>query len=188
MQFTHKSPVSKVDAVSYIIHSVVSPLDGGSNIVRFIFLDNADAFGSLSCCAFFRFSMKTASTQMFWIFCDCVYNCTKFTSFSKSKSSSLSINSGVLQRAILFPFLFSFCVNILSVSPILLFANMLIVSFSSLLTMMKPTLVISKILRVNSEPDPSLILYHWTVFSLSMFSLIFKVVLCVHLFSIMSHR
>ena len=118
LQFAYKPSHSTLDAVALVVHSVLSSLDKGAGIVRLTFLDYANAFGSLDRGILIqRLSDCGLGPDVLNVLIDYFSHRTQFTSCNGKTSSSLEVNSGVFQGAILSPFLFSLYINNLPVPP-----------------------------------------------------------------------
>ena len=107
-QFAYKAKRSTLDAVSCVVHFVTKSLDQSMKSVRCIFLDYSSAFDSVP-----RFSLlhKLESFGcpmhiLSWLK-DYFTNRVQRTKLGRNLSCPLTNNSGVLQGAVLSPYLFS---------------------------------------------------------------------------------
>ena len=118
LQFAYKTNRSTLDAVSSVVHFISKSLDQSVKSVRCIFLDYSSAFDSVP-----RFSLlkKLESfgcpiSILSWLK-DYFTNRVQRTKMGGKLSCPLLNNSGVLQGAVLSPYLFSTYISDLVVSP-----------------------------------------------------------------------
>jgi hypothetical protein len=117
-QFAFRKSRSTLDAVAYLVHSIASILDKKRRTVRFLFLDYKDAFGSVDRATLLDIlHSKGVHSNVCRIICDYFQYRTQFTCFEGRSSSNTTVNTGVLQGAILSPLFFSMYVNQLPISP-----------------------------------------------------------------------
>ncbi|MGL5707187.1 MAG: reverse transcriptase family protein, partial [Aeromonas sp.] len=107
-QFAYKPSRSTLDAVAHLVHSIASALDNRRKTVRLLFLDYKNAFGSVDRSVLLNLlSKKDVDMNIIRLLRDYFTDRSQFTYYKGKQSSSLPINSGVFQGAILSPFLFS---------------------------------------------------------------------------------
>jgi hypothetical protein len=117
-QFAYKSRRSTTDAIATLYHNITANLDVGSKRFQTIFLDFSSAFNTLNRGKILEKLKELGATQwsLNWLV-DYFSNRLQFTKFH-GKTSSLSLNScGVLQGAVLSPFLFNLYTDSLKTSP-----------------------------------------------------------------------
>ena len=116
LQFAYKPNRSTLDAVSTLVHYISKSLNSSVKSVRCVFLDYSSAFDSVSRSSllFKLESFGTPRQLLSWL-SDYFTERTQCTKLGKNTSSPLLINSGVLQGAVLSPYLFSAFISDLSV-------------------------------------------------------------------------
>lgn len=116
LQFAYKPNRSTLDAVSFLIHRITKSLNESSKSVRCIFLDYSSAFDSVPRS---RLLLKLESfgcpKQLIAWLANYFTNRMQSTKLGKVMSQPLTSNSGVLQGAVLSPFLFSAYISDLDV-------------------------------------------------------------------------
>ena len=118
LQFAYKPSLSTLDATAHVVNSVASALDKGLGTVRLSFLDYSNAFGSLDRGILIQLLHDYGVMPNYLnVLIDYFSQRTQFTSCSGKNSSSLPIDSGVFQGAILSPFFFSLYINALPIPP-----------------------------------------------------------------------
>ena len=123
-QFAFRTGYSTVDAVASVVHYIAHELDKKGGLVRLLFLDYANAFGSLNRGVLLDGLMKAGlDVTHFNILRDYFSNRSQFTYANGSSSSRLAVNTGVLQGAILSPFLFSCYIDKLPIPTSLMSAK-----------------------------------------------------------------
>jgi hypothetical protein len=107
-QFAYKSNRSTVDAIATLYHNITSTIDAGSKRFQTIFLDFSSAFNTIDRKKILEKLEALGASQwsLSWLV-DYFSERLQFTAFNGRKSS-LSLNCcGVLQGAVLSPFLFN---------------------------------------------------------------------------------
>ncbi|MBM6549441.1 reverse transcriptase domain-containing protein, partial [Streptococcus dysgalactiae] len=117
-QFAYCKKRSTLDALSLLVHSVLSNLDSTGKAFRMCFLDYSNAFNSVNRAQLLSDLEETGLPHrlLCWIH-DYFRERYQYTSLNGQNSSMLPIDSGVLQGAILSPFLFSFYIRYLPTNP-----------------------------------------------------------------------
>ena len=108
-QFAYRPKYSTLDAVASLVHFIASSLDKKNKFVRLCFLDFSNAFNTLdrnTLCSLLQLK-GVPSSILSWL-SDYFSDRKQFVVHGGKCSSLLPNNSGVLQGAILSPFLFSF--------------------------------------------------------------------------------
>jgi hypothetical protein len=111
-QFAYRKKRSTTDALLHVVHSVLSSLDSKCRVFRFCFLDYTNAFNCVD-----RSKLLTLletlglPTSLIMFLQDYFKSRTQYMVIKGKSSEHIPIESGVLQGAILSPFLFSYYVN-----------------------------------------------------------------------------
>ena len=107
-QFAYKTNRSTLDAVSSVVHFVAKSLDQSMKSVRCIFLDYSSAFDSVPRCSLLhKLESFGCPTHILSWLKDYFTNRVQRTKMGNNLSCPLMNNSGVLQGAVLSPYLFS---------------------------------------------------------------------------------
>ena len=111
-QFAYRPKYSTADAVASLVHFIASSLDKKNKFVRLCFLDFSNAFNTSdrnTLCSLLQLK-GVPSSILSWL-SDYFSDRKQFVVHGGKCSSLLPNNSGVLQGAILSPFLFSFYIS-----------------------------------------------------------------------------
>ena len=112
MQFAFKKSRSTLDSLSVLIHSISYSLDQRQKSFRMLFLDYKNAFGCVDQKVLLEDLFQSGTdTTVCRILKDYFSDRRQYTTFCGKSSSSLFINTGVPQGAILSPTFFSFYVK-----------------------------------------------------------------------------
>jgi hypothetical protein len=108
LQFAYKRNRSTLDAVASLVHFISSSLDKGGSIVKCVFLDFSSAFLTVDRSSLLEklHSAGCSASSLSWL-ADYFSFRTQYTKIGRQFSSTLPCNTGVLQGAVLSPFLFS---------------------------------------------------------------------------------
>ena len=131
-QFAYKNPRSPMDAVATLTHSLLSSLDAHAKRARACFFDFSSAFNTVDRNILLSklIKLRMDNSLLSWMV-DYLSNRKQCTSMNGISSSFLPVDRGVLQGAILSPFLFSIYIKDLRGTPnnlLLKFADDLVVS------------------------------------------------------------
>jgi hypothetical protein len=107
-QFAYKSHRSTVDAIATLYHNITSAIDAGSKRFQTIFLDFSSAFNTIDRRKILEKLEELGASQwsLSWLQ-DYFSNRLQFTSYNGRTSESVPNSCGVLQGAVLSPFLFN---------------------------------------------------------------------------------
>jgi hypothetical protein len=108
LQFAYKPKRSTLDAVATLIHQINSSLDSGNTVYKCLFLDYSSAFNTIPRESIIS-TMETREVPKWaihWLI-DYFTNRTQHVQVGSRCSSSMVNNCGVLQGAVLSPFLFA---------------------------------------------------------------------------------
>ncbi|VDP86617.1 unnamed protein product [Echinostoma caproni] len=106
LQFAYQSHLSTLDAVAHIVHFVASVLDNGAGSTCLTFLDHTNAFGSLDQSVLIDRLFECGIThEVLNVLINYPFLSTQFNSLNSVQSSTINLEAGVFQGAILFPFL-----------------------------------------------------------------------------------
>ena len=111
-QFAYCKKRSTLDALSLLVHTVLSTLDNTGKAFRVCFLDYSNAFNCVNRPQLLSYLQEAGLPHplLCWIH-DYFKERSQFTSYNGEISDMLPVDSGVMQGAILSPFLFSFYIR-----------------------------------------------------------------------------
>jgi hypothetical protein len=108
LQFAYKRKRSTVDAIATLMHKVIKALDSGEKVYKCIFLDYSSAFNTIPRELLIS-NLETKGVAGWltkWI-ANYFSNRTQFVQIGGKSSASIPNNCGVLQGAVLSPFIFA---------------------------------------------------------------------------------
>ena len=108
-QFAYRPKYSTINAVASLVHFFVSSLDKKNKFVRLCFLDLSNTLDGNTLCSLLHLK-EVPSSILSWL-SDYFLDRKQFVVHGGKCSSLLTNNSGVLQSAILSPFLISFYIS-----------------------------------------------------------------------------
>lgn len=162
MKIVYRSTASTLDTISCIVHFIGSSFDGGSNLVRPVFIDYINPFGFSVAMLFSRCSTKATLTQVFWMPYQDIF--TPVLSFIFSAWVS-PCPPQLLRMLSTRPCYLHLCslltLTVHLFSLILLVTKTLVTWFFTILSMLMAVLIICKVTWMNSTTSFPLIPYHW---------------------------